>query len=161
MGADFIGYILAMPEKIDYKAGSEFLHSLKQDALVCLDCIKAITDNEDGAASLEEIFDDTKCQPAENYLRAVAPDCFDDPEDCRAVLSDLVEWCGDCSENRVDDLMLLDGRDLICRGINIKGESWIIYCAGDNTWGDEPAGIGYLSMKMAIETGLAHAVGCK
>lgn len=147
MGADLIAYMLVGPKKITksqvQKAVAPMLTWAKKhkDTAVCESCGKVqdpknLDRNADGSLMLEDV-DCEECGACE--LVAVT-DKYPDAAAARQVLDEAVaEWhsapgCRDSASRT-----------------NPDNPKEIIICSGELSWGDEPDGAGYSSLKAVCQ----------
>ena len=147
MGADLIGYFCVGPKRLDDTPE-------KRAAAVA----RILAFSRAAAA-----WNDADSDESDDATRAAAGPllaAFDDPGD--------VAWACDVSEkdahNLIDDLFAVwggAGRDVACRSLPPGNVDDRAVFAGAASWGDEPDGYGYTTLKRADQSGLLAVYGIR
>lgn len=145
MGAELIGYYLAVDEK---KAPRILTKALEKWNKVMKDFPKGskTSANPEGVQAI------IKAALKLGYEPRVLEDIEDDVDKANQILSDY-----DIIAHEDDHHIAQGFRDMASMHINLKGGvKLLVLFAGEMTWGDEPSGAGYAYLKALDNTGITN-----
>jgi hypothetical protein len=153
MGADMIGYQTMLP--------AEFTTKEKKELNEYLDRVEALlkTPNLHELVAAEESSKGKYLQ----QLNDLVPDIpykldeeglNDEPEEIKGIIEEYIDLIP--QGRGMIDVLDIDGRDISSRVYTLLGRQFISIFAGDMSWGDEPSGNGYQTLKDLDRIGLLH-----
>jgi hypothetical protein len=139
MGADLISWILIGPEKVKLSPGKRknLLNSCKEIVFAAKMSASGRTLSKKQEKLLEPLDDEYNVEYAADLEPVKVLDAF----------LDLWTRAG--------------YRDTSTRAVTLHGEDYQILVAGDTTWGDEPEGGGYQTIKNAGMLGIPYKLGIR
>lgn len=160
MGADLLGRMVVGPHKLDTSKRAELLAGLKE-RLREGRALRAELANID---ALEDAFDAT-CLVAYGYLAEHFPDAHDELRGSYAVEEILDLLLRIDPEKTLDNLYALwNGSDEVyfrdSAARTVTDELACVFC-GCMSWGDEPDGLGYTTLRDAEFLGFLTPLGCR